>query len=77
MPDLFGRPSPDEIHDDIAARLKAALDIDELLRTCNHSCPCGKLGNFGFGVSVRNSILGRWFCFDCSLDELAKPVNQE
>jgi hypothetical protein len=27
-----------------------------------HYCHCGKWGSFGYGVSLRNGKLGRWYC---------------
>jgi len=33
--------------------------------TLEHLCSvCGKRASFGFGVSLRNGVLGTWYCKD-------------
>ena len=39
------------------------FDADEhFIHPC---CICGEHANFGFGVSLRNGKLGKWYCGKC------------
>jgi hypothetical protein len=42
-------------------------------RHFEHFCHCGKWGNFGYGVSLRNGREGNWYCFEHRPETVNKP----